>query len=834
MTRHPLGSERTRCLLIAGILAMMLRPLNGQYLERSIPLTETIAGGATVWPAGLAFNATDNKLYVYGRLGWVAVLDCASNRIVREIPISQPSYYSFPLWVAQNNKAYFQSSRGLVIVNGASDTVEATLPLSATAIAFDDTNNCLVVASQESLGVLLLIDGTTNAVRSRLSVNGYPLNVVWSPENRRYYVEYEGRIRGDYWLEVIEAGTGIPIDSLRLLAGRTSVLTYTPQSNKLYAGYESLLVVIDAGANRVLKNLPIRTQGLLWNSFTNRLYCLSETTLVIDCATDSVFSRLYNMGRNTFHRVGVHGVLDSRSGKLAIEDSTGVTLIDGTADTVVSLLRFNAYWKNDMAVDPAAGRMFIATEWPDMVRTIDTRNNCLSESVNTSTRISGIVFNPLVGKLYVRAFEYSESSYPAPSTVNVIDPATGRILKQLRTGGDEDLDYENMCLDPTGTKLYSPNVSNDNISVIDCQSDEVIRVIPTPPRPSWLAVNPRDHKLYCTHDANGAGLTVIDCNADTVITRIPFPGSFPLYAIWHEGVAKLYVLDEAGVIHVVDGKTNQVIKTLPHMQPGYLCPPVCNLQDDRLYVTTVGAPIPPALYSIDVRLDSITDSTPQLVFGGGLTWNASSDKAYFFAVDYPPVNAGMAVLGCSGDTFLGFVAGTTTFQPRNDIAPASRSGAPRVYFAWVGRAWPSGDDTADFSSGLTLDPLNSRVFAAGRTHIYCVRDELPAVSENRASRNRQGLWLTCSLERGGTAVLIRVSSAEPVMAALTLCDITGRAVRSFTPRRVDQQGEWRWDLRNNHGQVIPSGIYFCRLTAKSVSATQPETATRTWKLVIAR
>jgi hypothetical protein len=82
--------------------------------------------------------------------------------------------------------------------------------------------------------------------------------------------------------------------------------------------------------------------------------------------------------------------------------------------------------------------------------------------------------------------------------------------------------------------------------------------------------------------------------------------------------------------------------------------------------------------------------------------------------------------------------------------------------------------------------------------------------------------------------LIRVSSAEPVMAALTLCDITGRAVRSFAPCRVDQHGEWHWDLRDNRGEGVPSGIYFCRLTAKSVNATRPETASRTWKLVIAR
>ena len=115
-----------------------------------------------------------------------------------------------------------------------------------------------------------------------------------------------------------------------------------------------------------------------------------------------------------------------------------------------------------------------------------------------------------------------------------------------------------------------------------------------------------------------------------------------------------------------------------------------------------------------------------------------------------------------------------------------------------------------------------------------MRDELPGIGENRMPGNRPGLRLTCSFERGGTAVLIRVSSTGPVMAALSLCDITGRTVRSLAPRRVDRQGEWRWDLRNNRGQVIPSGIYFCRLTARFISAAQPGTAARTWKLVIAR
>ena len=436
----------------------------------------------------------------------------------------------------------------------------------------------------------------------------------------------------------------------------------------------------------------------------------------------------------------------------------------------------------------------------------------------------------------------------------MIDPAIGGVLKQLRTGVGEKLDYENMCLDPTSLKLYSPNVSNDNISVIDCQSDEVIRVIPTAPRPSWLAVNPRDHKLYCTHDEAGVGLSVIDCDGDTVVTRIPFPGPL-LYAVWHEGVNKVYALDDGGLIYVLDGKTNQVIKTLPRIPDGQLCPPVCDLQDDRLYVITRpnGGPYRPALYSIDARLDSIIDSLPQLHDGAGLTWNASSNKLYFWAWGFlPDPVAGECVVRCEGDSFLKLVGESQGWQSNNGLLPVSHPSAPRVYLPSGGFVYgigildcnsdsvvdfvrfPATDGPMDLSSGLALDPLNSRVFEAGRTHIYCVRDELPAVNENRVSRNRQGLRLTCSFERGGAAVLISVASAEPVKAALTLCDITGRAVRSFALRRLDQQGEWHWDLRDNQEQGIPSGIYFCRLTAKFISATQPEPASRTWKLAIAR
>jgi hypothetical protein len=125
----------------------------------------------------------------------------------------------------------------------------------------------------------------------------------------------------------------------------------------------------------------------------------------------------------------------------------------------------------------------------------------------------------------------------------------------------------------------------------------------------------------------------------------------------------------------------------------------------------------------------------------------------------------------------------------------------------------NGDDYPEFiaSSQYYEDPGRSCV-TIYTTNMSSVRasDPLPLVKE---------IELECYPNPFNSSTVISYK-AQGSEATLEIFDLAGRKVRLFNLASHSGQAQVVWDGTNEAGQGVSSGIYFCRLTAGSLSATK--------------
>lgn len=133
--------------------------------------------------------------------------------------------------------------------------------------------------------------------------------------------------------------------------------------------------------------------------------------------------------------------------------------------------------------------------------------------------------------------------------LDVIDPATRKVLAEIPTGASESHMF---VISPDGSRAYTANVGPGSVSVLDLKNRSLVTVIPVAKTVQRISITP-DGKRVFTHDQDSPRIAVIDAATNkiaswisvpsTVYSSSPTPDGRKLIANSHVG--KLFVIDLA-------------------------------------------------------------------------------------------------------------------------------------------------------------------------------------------------------------------------------------------------------------------------------------------------
>ena len=179
----------------------------------------------------------------------------------------------------------------------------------------------------------------------------------------------------------------------------------------------------------------------------------------------------------------------------------------------------------------------------------NNRATCKTPTIQVGNSPTGIGVNTQTNKIYVA----NEND----NNVSVIDLNTNNVIKTIQVGA-RPLDVE---VNTQTNKIYVANYNSNNVTVVSGSTDNVLTTIPVDTLPVGLAVNEVTNKIYVGH-ANSNIVSVINGSTNKVISTIQV-GSSPEFVAVNPNTNTIYVANElSDNVSVINGSTNAVIATI--------------------------------------------------------------------------------------------------------------------------------------------------------------------------------------------------------------------------------------------------------------------------------
>lgn len=315
-------------------------------------------------------------------------------------------------------------------------------------------------------------------------------------------------------------------------------LVYNPGDRHLYvaatgewdkktqSARDAGISVVDPASLKVVRRLPLGQNavfGLGLNGRTQTLYGTNTSggsVSAIDARTGKVLARIVDPANPRAHvrdvavDEGANKIYVSVVGGFSFEEGkegpkSAVWVIDGQSNTLEDVIVDPVKSATGLAVDAAAGRLYVADLAQNQVGVIDL-----------STR------KPLA---YYRAY----------------DETAVTIASSPRSGKQEN-GAQNIAVDPQGRRLFVTNPGSGTLTVIDAGTGRLLKSVETGKAPLDVAWNAGAKQIYVTNRGSGEDgtVTVVDGDSYAVLAQLR-TGTYPQTVVVDPASHAVFVSNKA-------------------------------------------------------------------------------------------------------------------------------------------------------------------------------------------------------------------------------------------------------------------------------------------------
>jgi DNA-binding beta-propeller fold protein YncE len=510
-------------------------------------------------------------------------------------------------------------SSEVLVVDAINFRKLARIPVQARSLCFSSAHDKLYVAELTST-TLDVVDGSSYQVIKQVPLGDNANWLFYNPIVDRVYC-------GTYHWRVIDCSSDSVVDTVDM-DGWGACRAFDSLHNKLYVSTGSALKVIDCysdSATAAIQRVSNAT-AICYNSANDRVYATTntggsyaaETLYVVDTEADSVVAQLQMPNRQPFSPTFTI-CSDPVHNRVFTACSSHVAGVDcgGDAPTVMWVSRPPLYPPSGLTCAPELDKAYMA--WTAYVVPLDGSTGDIVSLVQMDGTTADPLYLQRLRSLYCASYDGRFATIDCNmDTVQGVLPLTPLA--------------ERVCMDTVDDKLYFAHTEYSSyLGVVDCSAGRV-QSVQMCKGPREMVHNWRDNKLYVVtwngFGGNRSGVSVYDCRSDSLVKVIPV-GYVRGELQWHPGLNKVYAgandsLSQDYVV-VIDCATDSVARVLPRgsADDGFRCTLLSPELDQFWGISPHGYTV------VDCLKDSIVmDTVTGYRLAMGVSYSAADRKVY--------------------------------------------------------------------------------------------------------------------------------------------------------------------------------------------------------------